>query len=86
MHFQIKKPQGKLVSVLNGSIFDVAIDLRKNSKTFAQWHGCIYQEKQKSVMDTTWFCTWLFKFSDIAEVLYKTTDYWDKNDEYNSME
>ena len=86
LHLQIKKPQGKLVSVLNGSIFDVAIDLRKNSKTFAHWHGCILSRKNKNQL---WippgFAHGFLSLRNNTEVLYKTTDYWDKNDEYTIL-
>ena len=48
LHFQVKKPQGKLISVIKGEIFDVAVDVRKKSKTFGKWIGCYLNDQNKN--------------------------------------
>ena len=82
LHFQLNKPQGKLVRVCNGSIFDVAVDLRKDSKTYLRWFGCELSEANKNQL---WippgFAHGFLCISDIAEVLYKTTDFRHPQDE-----
>jgi len=77
MHYQIKNPQGKLIRVLNGSIFDVAIDFRRNSKTFCQWFGIQLDSNSKhQIWIPPGFAHGFLTTSDSAEILYKTTDYW----------
>lgn len=77
LHYQIKQPQGKLVRVLAGEVFDVAVDIRKSSPTFGQWDGVVLSAENKR---TLWipegFAHGFAVLSDYAEVLYKTTDYW----------
>lgn len=77
LHYQILQPQGKLVRVIAGSVFDVAVDIRKNSPTFGQWVGMILSSENKRQM---WipegFAHGFVVQSDSAEFLYKTTDYW----------
>jgi dTDP-4-dehydrorhamnose 3,5-epimerase len=77
LHYQIKQPQGKLVRVIAGEIFDVAVDIRKNSPTFGKWIGENLSAKNKKMF---WipkgFAHGFVVISDVAEVLYKTTDYW----------
>lgn len=77
LHYQIQQPQGKLVRVVQGEVFDVAIDLRKNSQTFGQWVGEILSAKNKRQL---WvpegFAHGFVVLSEIAEFLYKTTDYY----------
>lgn len=82
LHFQSNKPQGKLVRVCNGNIFDVAVDLRKDSTTFLKWFGCeLSQENKKQLWIPPGFAHGFICLSDIAEVLYKTTDFWYPQDE-----
>ena len=77
LHYQIKQPQGKLVHVLTGEVFDVAVDLRKSSPTFGQWDGTILSAENKRML---WvpkgFAHGFVVLSEYAEFLYKTTDYW----------
>lgn len=77
LHYQIKQSQGKLVRVVSGAVFDVAVDLRKSSPTFGQWVGAVLSAENKRQM---WipegFAHGFVVTSDTAEFLYKTTDYW----------
>ena len=77
LHYQIQQPQGKLVRVVAGEVFDVAVDIRKSSPTFGQWVGEILSADNKKQM---WvperFAHGFVVLSDAAEFLYKTTDYW----------
>ena len=77
LHYQIKQPQGKLVRVCLGAVFDVAVDLRKSSPTFGKWVGTLLTAENKHQM---WipegFAHGFVVLSDDAEFLYKTTDYW----------
>ena len=77
LHYQIKQPQGKLVRVISGEIFDVAVDIRKSSSTFGQWVGEILSaENHKQLWVPEGFAHGFVVLSDTADVLYKTTDYW----------
>ena len=77
LHYQIQRPQGKLVRVVAGEVFDVAVDLRRSSPTFGKWEGIILSAENKRQM---WipegFAHGFVVLSDTAEFLYKTTDYW----------
>ena len=77
LHYQIKQPQGKLVRVVSGEVFDIAVDIRKSSPTFGQWDGTILSAENKRML---WipegFAHGFVVLSEYAEVLYKTTDYW----------
>jgi dTDP-4-dehydrorhamnose 3,5-epimerase len=77
LHYQIKQPQGKLVRVVAGEVFDVAVDLRRNSPTFGKWTGIYLTDKEKKLF---WvppgFAHGYFVLSDEAEFLYKTTDFY----------
>jgi dTDP-4-dehydrorhamnose 3,5-epimerase len=77
LHYQISNTQGKLIRVISGEIFDVAVDLRQRSATFGQWVGAVLSEENKHQL---WipegFAHGFLVLSDSAEVLYKTTDYW----------
>ena len=77
LHYQIRQPQGKLVRVADGEVFDVAVDLRKNSPTFGQWTGAILSAENKRMM---WvpegFAHGFLVLSESADFLYKTTDYY----------
>ena len=77
LHYQIQQPQGKLVRVVVGEVFDVAVDLRKSSPTFGQWVGDILSaDNKKQMWIPEGFAHGFVALSDAAEVLYKTTDYW----------
>ncbi len=77
LHYQIQQPQGKLVRVIEGEVFDVAVDIRKSSPTFGKWAGFNLSAQNKRV---AWippgFAHGFLTLSDVAEFLYKTTDYW----------
>ncbi len=77
LHYQIKQPQGKLVRVVAGEVFDVAVDIRKSSPTFGKWVGEILSaDNKKKMWVPEWFAHGFVVLSDNAEFLYKTTDYW----------
>lgn len=77
LHYQIQQPQGKLVRVVQGEIFDVAVDLRKSSKTFGQWVGEILSaDNKRQLWIPEGFAHGFVVLSDTAEFLYKTTDYY----------
>lgn len=77
LHYQIQNPQGKLVRVVQGTVFDVAVDLRKSSPTFGKWVGEILsEENHKQLWVPPGFAHGFVVLSDSAEFLYKTTDYW----------
>jgi dTDP-4-dehydrorhamnose 3,5-epimerase len=77
LHYQIKQPQGKLVRVVVGSVFDVVVDLRKSSKTFGQWVGThLNAEHKQQLWVPAGFAHGFVVLSEYAEFLYKTTDYY----------
>lgn len=77
LHYQIQQPQGKLVRVTKGEVFDVAVDIRKNSPTFGQWIGEILSgENKKQLWIPEGFAHGFVVLSESADFLYKTTDYW----------
>ena len=77
LHYQIRQPQGKLIRVVAGEVFDVAVDIRKSSPTFGRWVGeTLSAENRKQMWIPIGFAHGFLVFSDYAEVLYKTTDYW----------
>ncbi len=77
LHYQIRQPQGKLIRVISGSVFDVAVDLRRNSPTFGKWTGSeLSAENRRMQWIPPGFGHGFVVTSDSAEVLYKTTDYW----------
>ncbi len=77
LHFQIGQPQGKLVRVCRGTVFDVAVDLRQSSVTFGKWYGVeLSAENKKQLWIPEGFAHGFLTLSDEAEFLYKTTDYW----------
>jgi dTDP-4-dehydrorhamnose 3,5-epimerase len=77
MHYQIQQPQGKLVRVSAGAVFDVALDLRRASPTFGQWYGVeLSAENKKQLWIPAGFAHGYAVISDMAEFQYKTTDYW----------
>ena len=77
LHYQLRQPQGKLVRVVAGEVFDVAVDIRRGSPTFGKWDGRRLSAQSK---DTLWipigFAHGVCVLSDHAEVLYKTTDFY----------
>ena len=77
LHYQIRQPQGKLVRVVAGEIFDVVVDLRRNSPTFGKWAGNYLSAENKAMI---WIPAGLAHgfavLSEYADFLYKTTDYW----------
>lgn len=77
LHYQIQNPQGKLVRVVQGEVFDVAVDLRKSSKSFGQWVGVhLSAENKKQLWVPEGFAHGFVVLSETAEFLYKTTDYY----------
>jgi len=77
LHYQIEHPQGKLVRVSQGEVFDVAVDLRRSSATFGQWDGVLLSaENKRQLWIPPGFAHGFLVTSDSAEFLYKTTDYW----------
>lgn len=77
LHYQIEQAQGKLVRVISGEVFDVAVDIRKNSPTFGHWVGVtLSAENKKQLWVPEGFAHAFMTLSDHAEFLYKTTDYW----------
>ena len=77
LHYQIKQPQGKLVRVTEGEVFDVAVDLRKDSPTFGQWVGeRLSAQNKKQLWVPEGFAHGFLVLSDFAEFLYKTTDFY----------
>ncbi len=77
MHYQIKHPQGKLVRVVRGAVFDVAVDLRKSSATFGQWVGVeLSEENARQMWVPPGFAHGFLVLSETADFLYKTTDYY----------
>lgn len=82
LHFQMRYPQSKLVRVTQGSVFDVAVDIRRNSPTFGQWHGEILSaENKKQMYIPEKFAHGFCVLSDGAEFLYKCTDFYIPSDE-----
>ena len=77
LHYQHPHPQGKLVRVVRGEVFDVAVDLRRGSATFGRWEGEVLSaENKRQLWIPEGFAHGFLVLSDEAEFLYKTTDYW----------
>ena len=82
LHFQINYPQDKLVRVVNGEVFDVAVDLREGSETFGKWFGVtLSAENKKQFFIPKGFAHGFIVLSDYAEFCYKVTDFYHPNDE-----
>ncbi len=83
LHYQLKNPQGKLLRVIRGEVFDVAVDLRKSSKTFGNWVGRFLSEENKEIF---WvppgFAHGFLVTSKTAELIYRCTNYYDPEDEH----
>lgn len=84
LHYQLEKPQGKLVRVTRGEVFDVAVDLRQSSSTFGRWVGVHLSAENKQLL---WvppgFAHGFYVMSEEAEFQYKCTDYYNPGDEYS---
>ena len=82
LHFQYTKPQGKLVRAIKGEVFDVAVDLRKDSPTYGKWEGVILSEdNKKQFYVPEGFAHGFLVLTDAAEFTYKCTDFYDAADE-----
>ena len=87
LHFQINYPQDKLVRVVSGEVFDVAVDLREGSATYGQWYGVILSaENKKQFFIPKNFAHGFLVLSDHAEFTYKCTDFYHPNDEASDLE
>jgi len=91
LHYQIKQSQGKLVQVVSGEIFDVAVDLRKSSPNFGKWAGeLLSAENKRQLWIPPGFAHGFYVLSDWANVIYKVTDYyapeWDRTLLWNDPE
>ncbi len=77
LHYQVKKPQGKLIRVLRGKIFDVVVDMRLSSQNYGKWFGVILSsENRLQLWVPEGFAHGFLTLSDTAELAYKTSDYW----------
>jgi dTDP-4-dehydrorhamnose 3,5-epimerase len=86
LHFQKKNPQGKLVRVIEGEVFDVAVDLRKNSPTFGKWEGVVLSaENKKQFYIPEGFAHGFVVLSETAAFVYKCTRFYDPKDEGGLM-
>ncbi len=82
LHFQKQYPQGKLVRVIKGKVFDVAVDLRKDSKTYGKWYGVeLTEDNKKQFYISEGFAHGFLVLSDTAEFCYKVTDFYHSGDE-----
>ena len=82
LHFQKNFPQCKLVRAVRGEVFDVAVDLRKNSKTYGKWYGVILSDQNmKQFLIPEGFAHGFLVLTDVAEFCYKVNDFWHPNDE-----
>lgn len=77
LHYQIRQPQGKLVRVVRGAVFDVAVDIRRSSPSFGKWVGVeLTEDNHRELFVPAGFAHGFVVLSDSADVLYKTTDYY----------
>ena len=82
LHFQKEFPQAKLVRVIRGSVFDVAVDIRKNSPTYGKWYGVeLSEDNKKQFLISEGFAHGFVVLSDVAEFCYKVTDFYHPGDE-----
>ena len=82
LHYQLQRPQGRLVRVVAGAVFDVAVDLRRSSATFGQWAGVLLSaENKRQLWIPPGFGHGFYTVSDWAEVVYKATDFYSPADE-----
>ena len=83
LHYQLEQPQGKLVRVARGRVFDVAVDLRRRSSHFGRWVGCeLSDENQLQMWIPPGFAHGFVVLSEVADFLYKTTDYYNPAQEF----
>jgi dTDP-4-dehydrorhamnose 3,5-epimerase len=86
LHYQLQHPQGKLVRVTQGEVFDVAVDIRKGSPTFGQWAGVLLSgENHRQFYVPPGFAHGFCTLSDTADFLYKCTDYYHPECEYGVL-
>ena len=77
LHYQVQQPQGKLVRVVRGAVWDVAVDIRRNSPTFGRWVGAeLSEDNQRQLWVPPGFAHGFVVLSESADFLYKTTDYY----------
>ena len=82
LHFQKEFPQAKLVRVIRGAVFDVAVDIRKNSPTYGKWYGVeLSEDNKKQFLISEGFAHGFVVLSDVAEFCYKVTDFYHPGDE-----
>lgn len=82
LHYQVTRPQGKLVRVVRGAVFDVAVDLRRRSKNFGRWVACeLSAENRRQMWVPPGFAHGFLALGEYAELVYKCTDYYDAEDE-----
>jgi dTDP-4-dehydrorhamnose 3,5-epimerase len=83
LHYQLKHPQGKLVTVIRGEVFDAFVDIRRGSPTFGKWGGVILNDQcHQQLYIPSGFAHGFYALSDIADFYYKCTDYYYPEDEY----
>ena len=86
LHYQLEFPQGKLVRVVSGEVFDVVVDLRKDSPSFGKWVGAMLSaENKKQLWVPPGFAHGFYVSSESAELLYKCTEYYHPEDEYSLL-
>ena len=86
LHYQLRHPQGKLMYVVRGEIFDVAVDIRKGSPTFGRWEGFLLSDKnKKQVFIPAGYAHGFYVLSETADVYYKCTDVYHPEDEYGIL-
>jgi len=82
MHFQVKRPQAQIVTIMRGSVFDVGVDLRQNSPTFGRWHGVeLCDTGQRQVYMAPGIAHGFCVLSDLADLHYKVSRFYDPDDE-----
>ena len=86
LHYQLNNPQGKLVRIGSGRVFDVAVDMRRSSPTFGQWVGVeLSGENKKQLWVPPGFAHGFYVMSQSAELIYKCTDYFDASDDHSLL-
>jgi dTDP-4-dehydrorhamnose 3,5-epimerase len=86
LHYQLRRPQGKLVRVVRGEVFDVAVDLRRSSPTFGHWVGeALSEANHRQMYIPAGFAHGFCVLSDRADVVYKCTDFYDRDDEHTLL-
>lgn len=86
LHYQLEYPQGKLVRVIRGSVFDVAVDIRRSSPNFGKWVGIdLSADNKRQLWIPAGFAHGFLATSEVAELAYKTSDYWRPHDEHTLL-